>query len=356
MDYVVNRPFTGRVVEVRQRNELRYQHPSASTSNSDFVPGEGSTQRAIKTSLQRKGQVQSSLMKTIRRFPQKYRSPRSPLMPATANWAFPDDQNFQDGVIISKPRPYIELPKPDALDRTTYRVDASGTRIPKTQPPPQGTYKASEGIGRTDYSDPRDFFTPLLEEQQHVWHALQSTRAAFWELTLNRLKPDDLKTLSMGYNAARSEIKRVFVRWVFENFSPDRAGPDRRTVSVYEHSGEVAGYGAVEEQVLVKQPYNPKNIKYFTNGELSVNIDELLPELERWYGLIGDYRFSPNWPYERYRNSKGMLVQNPECFACKHCRVNQILCHGFRERASQQCSPCASSGLKCSIAEDTTSN
>lgn len=244
----------------------------------------------------------------------------------------------------------IRIPQPSSTDWTTYRIDKKGTRLSKSVPPPQGTYKVSQGIGKTDYSDPRDFFAPTENEREHVWSALQPTREAFTDLTKTELNVNDMRCLSMGYNAGWEEIKRKLVEWIFENFSPDRTA-DKVTKTVLLPSTEVSGYTTEGLRIKERTQHNPKEIKFFVNGELAVNVEGLLLKLERWYGMIEDYRYSPTWPYVRERNAGEYLVQNRDCFACLHCRMNQIFCHGFREHVDRKCTPCASQGLKCSNEE-----
>lgn len=89
----------------------------------------------------------------------------------------------------------------------SYRVDRKGTRLPKSVPPPQGTYKTNEGIGKTDYY----FYAPTAIEQQMVWQALRPTRESFHVLTTTNLKIEKMRGLSLGYNASWDEIRRKFV-------------------------------------------------------------------------------------------------------------------------------------------------
>lgn len=244
----------------------------------------------------------------------------------------------------------VRIPQPSSTDWTTYRIDKQDTRLSKNIPPPQGTYKVSQGIGKTDYSDPRDFFAPTEEEQVHVWRALQPTRDTFADLTKVVLKMNDMRCLSMGYNASWDEIKRKLVEWIFENFSPDRTADEVAKTDLLP-STEVSGYTTEGLRAKEIKQHNPKEINFFVSGELIVNAGGLLSKLERWYGLIEDFQYSPTWPYARQRNAGGYLVQNRDCFACMHCRMNQIFCHGFREHLDRKCAPCARQGLKCSNEE-----
>lgn len=361
LDHVIRKPFVADAKRVRRRNEIRYSKPSTGmvtqpVSNPSSASRDGSAQAAIEASLQKKRQVQSSLLSIVTKCPRErsmFEQATDIVMTAqkTVNNKAPSDAG---GTSV---RGYpLKAPKPTEQEWTTYRIDNRGTRLPKTEAPPRGTYKISEGIGKTDYSDPREFFAPTIREQKHVWNALRATRAALYELTNIQLKPNDMKTLYMGYNAAWNEIKRKFTGWIFENFSPDRSVSHHVTVPVQRLSDEIREYAAEGVQVVVNRPHNPKNIQYFVKGELVVNVSDLLPRLERWYGLIEDYRFSPTWTYERLRNSHGVLIQNPECCACMHCRKDQILCYGFRERADRKCTPCVIAGLLCSNEEDPVEN
>lgn len=280
----------------------------------------------------------------------KHSSSWSPEVSPTSQQPAKNEESGHPQQITSSPAS-LQLCSPSSPAWVTYRIDKKGTRVPKTTPPPQGTYKVCEGIGRTDYSDPRDLFAPTQKEQRDVWNALQPSRHAFHDHTQINLEINDMRCLDMGYHASWNEIKRKLTQWIFENFSPDRMGSDRYTVPARYLSSEVGGYVAEGVQVIERKQHNPSNTKHFVNGELVVDVDGLLPKLERWYGLIEDFQYSPSWPYERKRNAGGYLVQNPDCFACMHCRENQILCHGFRERADRKCAPCAKTGLACSNEE-----
>ena len=70
----------------------------------------------------------------------------------------------------------------------------------------------------------------------------------------------------------------------------------------------------------------------------------------RWYGLIEDYRFSPLHK-PRAGNRNGNIIQNPDAFACKRCRMGNILCFGHREHPNRKCTPCGIFDLRCSKEE-----
>lgn len=239
---------------------------------------------------------------------------------------------------------------------TKYRVDREGTRISRNLAPPQGTYKESEGIGNTDYSDPRDFLAPTEKEQHDVWNALEPTRKSFHELTQITLNIGGMRCLGQGYNASWSEIKRKLAQWIFENFSPDQTGLGRRVMPFQNLNSQVEGYATQGTRCCEKQAFNPRNIEYFRGGELAVDVDKLLFKLDKWYGLIEDYEFSPTWPYERRRNAGGYLIQNRDCMACERCRVKQILCYGHREHRDRKCTPCVESDVRCTYEEIITEN
>ncbi|KAK5944899.1 hypothetical protein PMZ80_002101 [Knufia obscura] len=257
----------------------------------------------------------------------------------------------------------------------SYRVDKRGTWLPKTVPPPQGTYKTNEGIGKTDYSDPRDFYAPTAIEQAQVWLALKQTRESFHQLTDTHLKIEEMRCLSLGYNASWDEIRREFVNWCFLEHGPAsiRAHLQQeknQIVEVEEASTELPSYARVGTDFQHNQSRNtkkrPQRLVFFKKGRLAVDPAKLLFKLERWYGLIEDYQFSPNWEArlipdsyftssywrDKPKSAPETNIQNPDAFACKWCRTSGILCHGHREDPRRKCAQCRTLLLKCSKEDD----
>jgi len=245
----------------------------------------------------------------------------------------------------------------------SYRVDRKGTRLPKTVPPPQGTYKINEGLGKTDYSDPRDFYAPTVIEQQMVWQALRPTRESYYVLTTAALKMEEMRCLSLGYNASWDEIRRKFVNWCFLEHGPDsldmsERGGEGQANQVWVPSA-IPGYSEISTDVPRRRSRNNGNLNngkhsqiLFRNGELAVDPHKHLPKLRRWYGLIEDFYFSPSWK-PPVRDSTGVYLQNPDAFACKHCRMSQVnVCYGHREHPDRKCAPCQMLKLKCSKEDD----
>ncbi|KAK5073648.1 hypothetical protein LTR64_007215 [Lithohypha guttulata] len=223
---------------------------------------------------------------------------------------------------------------------STYRISKYryAPRLLKTDPPPQGTYQPNLGRGETDYSDPRDFAAPTEEEQDWVWKALKPTRDRYTKYTEVDLYREDLRMLAEGYNAAWDEIRRMFQDWLFFKYSPDI----KRTGNVQQDIAREVGQE-----------------KWFLNGELtlsSVRYEEALFKLMRWFGLVEDYVYAPNWPFKedlpKVENDAGKLRQNPDAFACKHCCDNGINCWGHRENENRICTPCERFQVRCSKEQD----
>jgi len=239
----------------------------------------------------------------------------------------------------------------------SYRIDRNGTRLPKTAPPPQGTYKASDGIGKTDYSDPRDFYAPTPVEQQLVWQALKPTRESYHVLTTTILRIEEMRCLSFGYNASWDEIRRKFVNWCFLEHGPDSLDmsdhdAEGRVVQVWGPS-VIPGYSQISTDTRREPTQNDRvlggkhSIYLFRNGQLAIDSHQHLPKLHRWYGLIEDFYFSPSWK-PRVKDSTGVYMQNPDAFACRRCRLSRVLCYGHREHPNRTCGPCQMLKVKCS--------
>ena len=239
-----------------------------------------------------------------------------------------------------------------------YTIDDRGTKRIKTKPPPQGTYKASDGLGRIDYSDPRDFLAESKVDQYHVWTALGPTRQRYFNITGVNFEQEDMLDLEMGYNAAWAEVKRKLTAWIFAGHDPDH--PKQYTSVVAESiedyiepSQELGGYGTIGTRVARQDVqaanYNPRRLKFFNDkNELIFNFEEHLLKLGRWYGLVKDYQWAPNWPHDRARDTIGKVAQNPEIRACSKCIGNNVLCYGHKENPNQRCTPCLKIGITCS--------
>lgn len=175
-------------------------------------------------------------------------------------------------VIISDKVPPFARNIVTAAEWWTYRVDKdhNAPRLLKSDPPPFSTYKVSDGIGKTDYSDPRDFYTTTSAEEDIIWRALGPTRDQYEELTRKKLYRDELgQRLNMGYNAAWDGIKQMICDWIFETQKPDQCG-----------DCEVIGTDGREH--------------YFLKWDLVYDFEKKLFKLERWYGLIEDWVYASN--------------------------------------------------------------
>lgn len=227
-----------------------------------------------------------------------------------------------------------------APEWSTYRIDKDfdAPRHLKTDPPPFETYKKNDGQGVTDYSDPRDFFTQTVAEEDIVWHALGPTRDQYGTMTGRRLYKDKLgQRLSMGYNAAWDGMKQLVRDWIFETQEKN-----------IDDNGDF-------------QVPNTTSDWYFRNWELAYDFDEKLFKLNRWYGLIEDWIYAPNLQVrvsfvvvilanalqnlEEYIDvvpvdADGNVVQQPDAYACDRCKIHNLVCHGHREDPDRMCFPC----------------
>ena len=107
-------------------------------------------------------------------------------------------------------------------------------------------------IGMIDYSDPR-FFRPEKHERIFIIRMLGATMSDFRRLTGTRMMAVDVPDIDLGYAAAHNQVVLKFEAWV----------RDHRDIS-----GDFREHGQVKKDVLYK--------------------------LDRWYGLIEHWQFSPN--------------------------------------------------------------
>lgn len=198
----------------------------------------------------------------------------------------------------------FSLPKPNERcveEPVTYRSDIEETRLCGTDLTTQEAPKISTNLSQPHYPDPREFCAVTWKEQDHVWAALAPTRNSFCEMTGIHLQHEDMRCLSMGYNAAWDEIKRKLLTWVFEEFSPDISEESRFRVlirDVAEQSHELPGYARIGREVigLASSSNNEKQNTFFKDGELTLKVEQVLFKLDKWFGLMGDFRNTPNWP------------------------------------------------------------
>lgn len=115
---------------------------------------------------------------------------------------------------------------------------------------------------------------PTIFEQRAVLEALRPTLSQIHKEYGLQIDSFDLRCTPDGYNAAWAEVKRRFERFVIDK------------------------HGV--ENTLLK------------DGKLKD--ESKLMKLERWYGLITEYRFARNWPYMvglrpcRVENRRGQMM------------------------------------------------